>query len=213
VATDLIEVDFDNPSPDALARAGAIIRGGGVVAIPTDALYVLVADAFNLHAVDRVFKAKGREIQRSLPMLVSDVLMAEDLASELSPRFFILARRFWPGALTLIVPSSAKVPLKVTGNTGRLAMRQPKAAVALGLLEWLGQPLIATSANLSGQPTCRSGIDAFVTLDGRIDLVLDAGLCSGVGPTTVDITEPYWRVIKEGAIEEREIAECLRGSA
>ena len=79
-------------------------------------------------------------------------------------------------------------------------MRQSKSAIASGLLEWLGQPLISTSANLSGMPTCRAGIDVFGTMDGRIDLVLDGGPCSGVGSTTVDITEPYWRVIKEGVV-------------
>lgn len=210
MATDLIEVDAAKPAADALARAGSIIRRGGVVAIPTDALYVLVADPFNLHAAGRVFNAKGRESQRSLPLFVSDTLMAEDMAAELSTRFFLLTRRFWPGPLTLIVPASSKVPLKVTGNTGRLAMRQPKAAVPAALLEWLGQPLIATSANISGQPTCRSGIEAFATMDGRIDLVLDGGSCIGAGATTVDITEPWWKVIKQGVIEEREIAKCLQ---
>jgi L-threonylcarbamoyladenylate synthase len=72
--------------------------------------------------------------------------------------------------------------------------------------------LIATSANLSGSPTCRSGIEIFGTMDGRVDLVLDAGACSGPGATTVDITEPYWRVIKPGAVEEKELAECLKQS-
>lgn len=210
MATDLIEVDAGKPAADALARAGSIIRRGGLVAIPTDALYVIVADPFNLHAVGRVFNAKGRESQRSLPLFVSDTLMAEEMAGELSSRFYILTRRFWPGPLTIIVPASAKVPLKVTGNTGRLAMRQPKAAVPAALLEWLGQPLIATSANLSGQPTCRSGIEAFATMDGRVELVLDGGTCIGAGSTTVDITEPWWKVIKQGVIEEKEIAECLQ---
>lgn len=209
MATDLIEVDVENPVPEALARAGAVVRSGGVVSIPTDALYTLVADPFNLLAVGRVFKAKGRESVRSLPLLVSDILMAEDLAAELSTRFYLLARRFWPGPLTLIVPGSAKVPLKVTGNTGRLAMRQSRSAVANGLLDWLGQPLISTSANISGKPTARSGIDVFGDMDGRIDLVLDGGACTGGGATTVDITEPYWRVIKEGVIPEREIANSL----
>jgi L-threonylcarbamoyladenylate synthase len=211
VATDLIVVDQEAPSPEVLAKAGAAIRRGAVVAIPTDALYTLVADPFNLNAVRSVFKAKGRETARSLPLLVSGISMAEDLAGELNKRFFVLARKFWPGPLTLIVPASSKVPLKVTGNTGRLAMRQAKTAIASGLVEWLGQPLISTSANLSGEPTCRSGIDVFGTMDGRIDLVLDGGVCLGVGSTTVDITEPYWRVIKEGAIAEKEIAESLAG--
>lgn len=210
MATDLIEVDSENPSTAALAKAGATIRGGGVVAIPTDALYVLVADPFNLHAVGRVYMAKGREVHRALPVLVDSTVMAEELASELPQRFYRLARRFWPGPLTIIVPAAAKIPLKVTGNTGRLAMRQPKAAVPRGLLEWLGQPLIATSANLSGQPTCRSGIEAFATMDGRVDLILDGGGCPGVGSTTVDVTEPYWRVIKQGVVEERDIADCLK---
>lgn len=212
MATDLIEVNQETPAPEALAQAGAVIRRGGIVAIPTDALYTLVADPFNLHAVLRVFKAKGRESVRALPLLVSDLLMAEDLAAELNKRFYVLARRFWPGPLTLIVPASSKVPLKVTGNTGRLAMRQAQSPIATGLMEWLGQPLISTSANLSGQPTCRSGIDVFGTMDGRIDLVLDGGSCVGVGATTVDITEPYWRVIKEGAIAEKELAEALKGT-
>jgi L-threonylcarbamoyladenylate synthase len=78
------------------------------------------------------------------------------------------------------------------------------------LLEHLGQPLVATSANVTGSPTCSSGIEVFGILDGRIDLVLDGGHCSGMGATTVDITEPYWRLIKEGAIPERDIAECLK---
>lgn len=212
MATDLIEIDAADPSDDAIARAAAVILRGGVVAIPTDSRYLLVADPFNLRAVARTFAAKGREIDRSLPLLVNDHLMAEDFASGLSNRFYLLARRFWPGALTIIVTASPSVPLKVTGNTGRLGLRRPKSPSTEKLVERLNQPLIATSANLSGSPTCSSGIDVFGTMDGRIDLVLDGGFCDGSGATTVDITEPFWRVIKEGAVEEREIADCLRGS-
>lgn len=197
--------------PEAIERAAAHVRRGDVIAIPTEALYMLVADPLNLNAVGRVFAAKGREIHRSLPMLISGPFMAEDLAKELSTRFHLLARHFWPGPLTIIVPASAKVPLKVTGNTGRLAVRQSRSSVAQALLDWLDQPLIATSANLSGQPTCRSGIEVFGTMDGRVDLVLDGGTCTGQGATTVDITEPYWKVIREGAVSEKDIADCLKG--
>lgn len=211
MATDLIEIDPDQPAPEAIERAAAHVRRGDVVAIPTEALYMLVADPLNLNAVGRVFAAKGREIHRSLPLLISGAFMAEDLVKELSARFNLLARHFWPGPLTIIVPASAKVPLKVTGNTGRLAVRQSRSRAAQALLDWLDQPLIATSANLSGQPTCRSGIEVFGTMDGRVDLVLDGGTCTGAGATTVDITEPYWKVIKEGAISEKEIADCLKG--
>ncbi len=211
MATDLIEIDVEQPAQEAIERAALSIRRGQVIAIPTDALYALVGDPLNLNAVTQVFAAKGREQQRSLPLVISDLVMAEDLATELSQRFYFLARRFWPGPLTLIVPSSARLPLKVTGNTGRLAMRQSKSNVVNALLEMLDRPLICTSANISGQPTCRSGIEVFGTMDGRVALVLDGGHCVGGGATTVDVTEPYWRLIKEGSISEKEIAAFLKG--
>ncbi len=212
MATDLIEISIDNPSDEAIERAAQAITRGQVVGVPTDALYTLMADPFNLQAVGRVFAAKGRETVRSLPLVVSDVIMAEELSSELTTRFYILCRHFWPGPLTIIVPAAAKVPLKVTGNTGRLAMRQSRSKLVNALIERLGQPLISTSANISGQPTISVGIDLFASMDGCLDLVLDGGTCTGAGSTTVDITEPYWKVIKEGAVSEREIAARLKGT-
>ncbi|MBA3976355.1 MAG: threonylcarbamoyl-AMP synthase [Candidatus Solibacter sp.] len=212
MATDLIEIDQELPSEAAIERAAVAIRRGQVVAIPTDSLYTLVADPFNLQAVGRVFDAKGRDAARSLPMLVADLMMAEDLVKEIPARFQLLARKFWPGPLTIIVPASAKVPLKVTGNTGRLGLRQSRSRTAQAIIDWLGQPLISTSANVSGSPTCRSGIEVFGTMDGRVDLVLDGGRCAGSGATTVDVTEPYWRVIREGSITEKVIAAWLKGS-
>jgi L-threonylcarbamoyladenylate synthase len=212
VATDLIEIDIQNPSDDCVDRAARAIAGGHIVGVPTDALYVLMADPLNLFAVARVFQAKGRETVRSLPLLISDMVMAEEHAKDLSTRFYILARHFWPGPLTIIVPAAAKVPLKVTGNTGRLALRQVRSRLANAIVEKTGRPLIATSANLSGQPTCTSGIELFAVMDGRIDLVLEGGVCAGPGATTIDITEPYWRVIKEGAISEKEIADRLQAN-
>lgn len=209
MATDLVEIDPEQPSQEALDRAASFIGRGKVVAIPTDALYTLVADPFNLHAVQQVFTAKGREINRSLPMLVADAMMAEELAKRVPESFHVLARRFWPGPLTVILPASARVPLRATGNTGRLAVRQSRSKVVEGLIDRLGHPIIATSANISGSPTSRSGIEVFGMMDGRVDLVLDGGLCSGPGATTVDITEPCWKMIREGAISEQDIAACL----
>jgi len=210
VATDLIELNVDEPSPEAIDRAAKEIVRGRVVGLPTDALYSLIADPFNLHTVGRVFAAKGRETVRALPLAVTDTLMAEDLAKELNSRFYMLARHFWPGPLTMIVPAAAKVPLKVTGNTGRLALRHVNSKALNAIVEKVGHALIATSANISGQPTISSGIELFAVMDGRVDLVLDGGLSTGPGPTTVDITDAYWRVIKEGAISEKEIAERLQ---
>ncbi len=209
--SELVEVDAAAPDPDAIARAAAAVRAGKVVAIPTDTLYVLVADPFSLKAVAGVFRAKGREANRSLPIFVNSLLMAEDYAVHLSARFYLLARRFWPGPLTIIVPASSKLPLKVTGNTGRLAVRQSEALIPNQLTELLGAPVIATSANQSGQPSCRAGIEVFGTMDGRVDLVLDGGRLDGPGATTVDITDPQWKLIREAAIPQAAIEECLAG--
>lgn len=209
VATDLIEINPLEPSTEALDRAAAAIRRGRVVAVPTDALYALVADPFNLRAVRQIYQAKGRENHRALPMLVRDAMMAEELARDICPWFKILTRRFWPGPLTIILSASAKVPLRATGNTGRLAVRQARSPVTDQLIARLNQPIVATSANLSGRPTCRSGIEVFGVMDGSVDLILDGGACEGVGASTVDITETEWQMIKEGGISRKEVAECL----
>ena len=210
--TQIIELSPDEPSPEALEAAAAAIRIGKIVAVPTETLYVLVADPFNLNAVAEVFRAKGREMHRSLPILVDSTTMAEEYAEQpLSSRFYLLARRFWPGPLTMIVPSSFLLPLKVTGNSGRLAVRHSRATIPNKLIERLEMPLIATSANISGQPTCRSGVEVFGRMDGRVDLILDAGAVMGGPATTVDITEPEWKMIREGAVLESQIRDCLEG--
>ena len=212
MATDLVEINPLSPAADILDRAAALIRRGRVIAVPTDALYTLVADPFNLRAVRQVYFAKGREIHRALPMLVRDTMMVEELAAEISPRFRMLARKFWPGPLTIILPASSKVPLLATGNTGRLAVRQAQSTVCDELIARMNQPIIATSANMSGRPTCRSGIEVFGEMDGRVDLVLDGGACDGMGASTVDITEPDWKMIREGAVTQSEIRDCLEAT-
>ena len=209
LTTSLIETSLDEPDRHAVAAATDAVRRGEVVAIPSDALYVLVADPFNLNAVAKVFEAKRRETHRSLPLLVDGVLMAEEYATRLSSSFYLLTRKFWPGLLTVIVPASAKVPLRVTGNTGRLALRRSAAPLARELVAAAGTPLIATSANVSGRPTCRSGFEVLGTMDGRIRLILDGGSLDGPVTTTVDITPTQWRLIRRGGVSRAEIAACL----
>ena len=208
--TEILETSPEAPDLDAIERAADAVRRGKVIAIPTDTLYVLAADPFNLQAVAAVFHAKGREPHRSLPILVNSLQMAEDYAVNLTSRFYLLARRFWPGPLTIIVSASAKLPLRVTGHTGRLAVRQGSAVIPNRLIELLDMPLIATSANVSGQPTCHSGFQVLGTMDGRVDLLLDGGIVNGLGATTIDITEPEWRMIREGAIPHSVISENLQ---
>ena len=209
---EIVKINSKEPEASLVTYVAEKIRAGEVLGMPTDTYYGLAVDPFNLHAVDRVYEIKSRSRHKPLSLLIESVDQAADVAWPVPEIFYLLARRFWPGPLTIIVPASAKVPLKVTGNTGRLALRQSRSRVAQALLDWLDQPLIATSANISGQPTCRSGIDVFGVMDGAVDLVLDAGPLAGFGATTVDITEPYWRVIREGAIPEKEIAECLKSA-
>ncbi len=158
--------------------------------------------------MQQVFNAKGQEINRSLPILVADAMMAEELAKVVPESFAILARRFWPGPLAMILSASARMPLRATGNTGRLAVRQSASLVVQGLIDRQGHPLIATSAKIFRVPHLAAAALTFSALTGpgRVDLVLDGGLCSGPGATTVDITEPCWKMIREGAIPEQEIA-------
>lgn len=177
--------------------------------MPSDALYVLVADPFNLNAVAKVFEAKRRQPQRSLPLVVDGIPMAEECAARLSSSFYLLTRQFWPGLLTLIVPASVRIPLRVTGNTGRLALRRSAAPLVAELVAAAGSPLIATSANVSGRPTCRTGFEVLGTMDGRIRLILDGGSLDGPVSTTVDITPTQWRLIRQGGVSRSEIAACL----
>ena len=208
--TYLTEISADAPDDTAIEQAAEAIRASKVVAVPTDTRYVMVADPFSLRAIASVYSAKGRELHRSLPLLVDSLQMAEDLAAHLSARFYLLARRFWPGPLTIIVPASPMLPLKVAGHTGRLAMRQSSAVVPNRLLEILETPMIATSANRSGEPTCRSGFEVLGKMNGRVDLVLDAGVIAGPGATTVDITDPDWKIIRQGAVPQAAIQDALQ---
>lgn len=209
MTTHLIETSAENPDDAAVQAAISAVRGGQLIAIPSDALYVLVADPLNLNAVSKVFEAKGREPHRSLPLLVDSVAMAVEYADELPSSFYLLARRFWPGLLTVIVNASSKVPLRVTGNTARLAVRRPASALAKRLVAEFGTPLIATSANVSGKPTCRSGFEVLGTMDGRVSLVVDGGIIEGPASTTIDITPLQWRLIKQGGVATADIDACL----
>lgn len=211
--TQIIETQPDGSDDQAIEKAAEAIRAGRVVALPSECGYVLAADPFNLSAIAAVFRAKGRELHRALPILVDSLTMAEDYsANSLSPQFLLLARRFWPGPLTIITAASRLLPMKITGNSGRLAVRQDSHAVPNRLIERLEMPIIATSANRSGHSTCRSGIEVLGTMDGRVHLILAAGEADRFPATTVDLTSPQWTIIKEGAITDAQLDDCLSGA-
>ena len=206
---EVLPIQAEYPEEDKIAYAVNTLRRGELIAIPTDTLYALVADPFNLAAVGKVFQAKSRAWDRSLPWMVESVEQVVELAQHLPSRFYLLAHRYWPGPLTIIVEAAGTVPLKVTGNTRRLAVRQPSSPIARALLARFGMPLIATSANVSGHPTCASATEVLAVLGNHLSLILDSPIPDQQIATTVDLTVPTWRLIREGAISEEELKEFL----
>ncbi len=183
-----------------------------MIAVPTDTLYALAADPVNLASVEEIFRVKGRPEHRALPILINSLIYAQVLAKELPDNFYRLAQACWPGPLTIVVDASNRLPLKVTANTRRVALRWPKNKVVNDLIAELGVPLTGTSANLSGSPTCESGDEVFRQLGDRIPLILDGGSTSGCLPSTiVELRGDLWCVGREGAIAPEVIRETLEG--
>jgi L-threonylcarbamoyladenylate synthase len=210
LSAELLKIDPRTPEPEALRYVARFLERGCVVAIPTDTVYGLAADPFNLSAVDEIFRVKGRHEQLGLPLLVNALEQAELLTRSVPPNFSRLAKAFWPGALTLVVAASHRVPLKVTANTGRIAVRWPRSAVVEGLIAEFGGPLTGTSANISGHPACASADDVFLQLGDRLPLVLDAGETGAARPSTiVRLDGDEWKITRVGGISEAEIAGAL----
>ncbi|MGH9374854.1 MAG: L-threonylcarbamoyladenylate synthase [Terriglobia bacterium] len=200
----------DRPNPDVLGRAASLIAGGKVVAFPTDTVYGLGADPFNLAAVTEVFRVKGRAYNRPIPLLVSSLDQAIELTFDPPGLFFDLAGKYWPGPLTLVVPASRRIPLKVTGNTGNVGLRWPKAPLALSLISTSGRPLTGTSANLTDHPTCKTAAEVEEQIGGLVSLILDGGASGGnAGSTVLDLTGEHPRILRPGPIPEAELKEFL----
>lgn len=207
----MIKVAPDSPDPIRLDYAADLIRSGQVIAVPTDTFYGLAADPFNLYAVEEIFQIKGRPAHKPLLLLVGSVEMAEELSSaDLPERFYSLARRFWPGPLTMVIPACRRVPLKITGNTGKVAVRLPAANIPVSLVQALKIPLTGTSANLAGMKGCASAEEVHRSLGERLPLILDGGETKMPIPSTiVEVTHQGWRLIREGAIPAEQIADLL----
>ncbi len=207
---EILAISPEKPEPQLIERAVQLLRRGEVVAIPTDTLYGLAADPFNLAAVARLYQIKGRPERRALPILIASIDQAEELVNDLPDIFFHLAERFWPGPLTLVVDASRRVPLKVTGNTGRVALRIPRAKIPCALINALGTPVTGTSANLSGFSACLDAGQVVKQLGERLPLILDGGASkTRLASTVVDLRGEQWRILREGPIGEGEIQEAL----
>ena len=189
--------------------ANFLIRGR-VIAIPTDTFYGLAADPFNLAAVDEIYRVKGRPETRALPILVNCLEQAMLLARERSKNFLKLAEACWPGALTIVADASHRLPLKVTANTGQVALRWPKSAIVEQLIDEFEAPITGTSANVSGFPSCASAEQVMKQLGNRLPLVVDAGDTGASLPSTiVGLHGEEWKILREGAIPPAEIEKAL----
>lgn len=209
---EIVKVNNEAPEPSRITYAADLIRAGQVVAVPTDTFYGLAADPFNLYAVEQIFQIKGRPGHKPLLLLVSSIEEAEDLGNNVPARFYALARRFWPGPLTIVIEASRRLPLKITGNTGKVAVRLPKSKVAQALVRELDTALTGTSANLTGMKECSSAGDVQSQLGDRLPLIVDGGDTQAtLRSTIVEVTHDDWRIIREGAVPTEEIAEFFAG--
>ncbi len=207
---EILKINSEKPEVSLIRYAADQIRAGEVLGMPTDTFYGLAADPFNLRAVDRVYEIKSRSRHKPLSLLIESVDQAEDLAQPLPQEFYALAQHFWPGPLTIIVRASSKLPLKVTANTGNVALRVPKAAIPLAVVQAAQIPITATSANLSGEAECTSAMAVHDQLQDRISIIVDGGASPReIASTIVDLTdeEARWRILREGAIPAQEISE------
>lgn len=207
---EVLKISSDAPERPLLDYAAGFIKRGRVVAIPTDTFYALSADPFNLSAIERVFQVKGRSETKALPILVNSVEQALTLIRDVPDSFLHLAQKFWPGALTLIVPATHRLPLKVTGNSGRVAIRWADSRVVSALIEAAGGPVTGTSANISGFPSCSNAHMIIKQLGDRLPLILDSGDTGGVlASTIVRLSGNEWTVVREGAIPESDLQRAL----
>lgn len=199
--TRVIPVEPKSPQPDVLQQACEILRRGGLVAFPTDTLYALGANALDPAAIERVLTVKGRHHGKPLSVLVPSVEAAAALAATLPDGAQALMRAFWPGALTVVVRASAKIPSILTAATGTVGLRMPAGAVARALLTAFAGPVIGTSANKTGAADPADAKTVQKAIGGQIDLVLDGGRVTlGVPSTVIDCTAEPARILREGAV-------------
>ena len=197
-----------DPHVDDVQAAVRLLRRGGVVAVPTDTLYGLAASAFDVRAVERVYRIKGRAEGIALPLLLAESQDLELCAVDVPQIAWTLAGHFWPGPLTLVLRRSGNVPDAVTGGMDTVAVRVPDHPVPRAIVRGLGTPITGTSANRSGGPAPTTAAVVMEQLGGEIDRVIDLGECPGrVASTILDVTGSVPRVVRHGAVGVRQIEE------
>jgi L-threonylcarbamoyladenylate synthase len=189
-------------------QAFEILKNGGLVAFPTDTVYGLGALAFDNEAIESIYKAKNRPIEKAIPVLIADVNDLEMVADEVPDMARILAARFWPGPLTCIVPKKQTLPRAVSA-TATVAVRIPDHREARALLRAAG-PMAVTSANISGHQSPVTAQQVYEQLSGRIPLILNGGVTPGGVPSTlVDCTGMQPNIMREGPISLEDLLNAL----
>lgn len=187
-----------------IAQAVALLRAGGVVAIPTDTLYGLAADARNPDAVERVYAAKGRPADMPLPALVSGWEQASQVAAiteDVAAIVRRLADAYWPGSLTLVLPAASGLPERLTAGRDTIAVRMPDHPVPLALADALGRPITGTSANRSGEPDITDPAELRRILASRVDGIITSGpRPRGTASTIVAVSGEGLTLLREGAL-------------
>ncbi len=201
MTAEILRIHPDEPEPELIALVVRSLSAGRVVALPTDTFYGLAVDPINLRAVDRIYELKSRARHKPLSLLIGDTAQAYGLARHIDSAFDRLAERFWPGPLTLVVKAGTRLPLRVTANTGNVALRVPENPIARAVVAGLGLPITATSANLRGMPECTDAASVCEQLGNQIPLIVDGGPTLRSTPTTiVDLSGGghSWMILREG---------------
>lgn len=185
---------------EAIDKASAYIANGELVAIPTETVYGLAGSALYSTAAEKIYAAKGRPSDNPLIVHIANFADAEKYAYT-SPLYYVLAEKFMPGPLTMILPKRDIIPDAVSGGLQTVALRCPSHPVAHTLIERSGHPIAAPSANRSGKPSCTTAAHVYEDLAGKIPLILDGGVCDiGVESTVVSLTENGCIVLRPGAV-------------
>ena len=190
--------------------AARIIRSGGLVAVPTETVYGLAGNGLNEKAVSEIYEVKGRPAVKPLSLMVPDESAMERYCLNVPPQAHALAKRFWPGPLTIVLKAKDDIPGIVLAGGSTVGLRCPDHPLTLALLHSCGLPLAAPSANPSGEPSPKTAEEVLAYFDGKIDAVIDGGPC-GIGKesTLIDLSKTPYRVLREGALPESEIADAL----
>lgn len=197
-------------SPADLREAAEIIKKGGLVGIPTETVYGLGADGLNPEAVAKIFVAKGRPSDNPLIIHIAAPEELNRYCVRIPEAAWILAEKYWPGPMTMVLPAADCVPKRTTGGLDTVAVRCPKTEATREIIRLAGVPVAAPSANISGKPSTTTAAHVLHDMDGKIDAIVDGGPCDvGVESTIVDLTGSRPRLLRPGGITPEQLKETL----